>query len=84
MPKAATIDVATAYQAGAVGTPPVESGQNFQYTVTALGRLSDPAQFDKIVVKTGANNQPAGPNPTSPAGPRWWTRAPSPSRQPGR
>jgi HAE1 family hydrophobic/amphiphilic exporter-1 len=38
--------------AGQVGQPPAEKGQNFQYIVTALGRLSDPRQFGEIVVKT--------------------------------
>lgn len=39
--------------AGQIGQPPVENGGGeFQYTVTALGRLSDPEQFEQIVVKT--------------------------------
>ena len=39
--------------AGQVGAPPTLPGQQFQYTVTALGRLSDPAEFRRVVVKTG-------------------------------
>ena len=39
--------------AGQIGQPPVPSGQNFQYTVNVLGRLTDVAQFENIIVKTG-------------------------------
>src|SRR5437763_964364 len=39
--------------AGAVGQPPGADKQAFQYTVTSLGRLSEPGQFENIVVKTG-------------------------------
>ena len=38
--------------AGQVGQSPTPPGQNFQYTVTTLGRLSDPEQFGDIIVKT--------------------------------
>ena len=38
--------------AGQVGQSPTPQGQNFQYTVTTLGRLSDPEQFGEIIVKT--------------------------------
>lgn len=40
--------------AGRVGQPPVPLGQDFQYTMTALGRLSEPDQFENIVLKTGS------------------------------
>jgi HAE1 family hydrophobic/amphiphilic exporter-1 len=43
--------------AGGIGQPPAPSGQQFQYTVTALGRLNDPAQFENIIVKTGDNGR---------------------------
>jgi multidrug efflux pump subunit AcrB len=43
--------------AGQIGQPPVPSGQNFQYTMTTLGRLQDPSQFENIVLKTGANGE---------------------------
>jgi multidrug efflux pump len=43
--------------AGVLGQPPVAKGQEFQYTLTTLGRLSDPGQFAEIVVKTGADGQ---------------------------
>ncbi len=39
--------------AGSLGRPPVPLGQAFQYTLSTLGRLIDPAQFGEIVVKTG-------------------------------
>lgn len=39
--------------AGQVGQPPVPSGQDFQLTMTTLGRLSEPEQFAEIVIKTG-------------------------------
>ena len=43
--------------AGSLGRPPVPQGQAFQYTLSTLGRLVDPAQFGKIVVKTGDDGQ---------------------------
>jgi len=39
--------------AGQLGQPPSVAGQNFQPTLSALGRLADPGQFGEIVVKTG-------------------------------
>ena len=43
--------------AGQVGQPPNPSGQAFQMTVTTLGRLTDPEQFEGIVVKSGGAGQ---------------------------
>ncbi len=43
--------------AGALGRPPVPNGQDFQYTLSTLGRLTDPTQFGSIVVKTGAKGE---------------------------
>ena len=43
--------------AGALGRPPVPTGQAFQYTLSTLGRLTDPAEFGNIVVKTGDAGQ---------------------------
>jgi multidrug efflux pump len=43
--------------AGQIGQPPVPSGQNFQYTMTTLGRLEHPEQFEDIVLKTGAHGE---------------------------
>jgi multidrug efflux pump subunit AcrB len=40
--------------AGQLGQPPTVAGQNFQPTLTALGRLTEPEQFGQIVVKTGS------------------------------
>jgi len=38
--------------AGQLGQPPATRGVDFQYTMTTLGRLTDPEQFAEIVVKT--------------------------------
>ncbi len=40
--------------AGALGRPPVPTGQAFQYTLSTLGRLQDVQQFGGIIVRTGA------------------------------
>ncbi len=39
--------------AGQIGAPPSPPGQEFQYTVKTLGRLSDVEQFEDIIVKVG-------------------------------
>ncbi len=41
--------------AGQVGQPPIKAGQQFQISVRAIGRLSEPAQFDNIILKTNAD-----------------------------
>ena len=38
--------------AGQIGQPPVPTGQAFQFTINTLGRLSEPGQFNEIVLKT--------------------------------
>jgi multidrug efflux pump len=38
--------------AGQVGQPPAPSGQSFQYTMTTLGRLSDPEEFANMIVSS--------------------------------
>ncbi len=43
--------------AGQIGQPPVPSGQNFQYTVSTLGRLVEAEQFGDIVLKTGTDGE---------------------------
>ncbi|MCE9564596.1 MAG: multidrug efflux RND transporter permease subunit [Planctomycetes bacterium] len=43
--------------AGQVGQPPNPAGQSFQLTVTTLGRLTDPAEFEGIVIKSGKGGQ---------------------------
>jgi HAE1 family hydrophobic/amphiphilic exporter-1 len=59
-----TQDVVTAIReqnvqvaAGQIGQPPAPQDQNFQYTVTVPGRLSDVEQFENIIVKTGEAGQ---------------------------
>ncbi len=42
--------------AGQVGMPPAPAGQDFQYTVNVEGRLTDPAEFGNIIVKTDSAN----------------------------
>ncbi len=39
--------------AGQIAQPPLEDTQDFQYTMTALGRLSEVEQFEDIIVKVG-------------------------------
>jgi hydrophobic/amphiphilic exporter-1 (mainly G- bacteria), HAE1 family len=39
--------------AGQIGQPPAPASQNFQFTITTLGRLNDPRQFENIVIKSG-------------------------------
>lgn len=42
---------------GVIGQPPVPSGNDFQLTVSTLGRLLEPAQFEQIVVRSGAEGR---------------------------
>ena len=51
-------DVSTAIQAqnrqnpaGAIGQAPSPHGTDFQYAVSAPGRLTDPSQFEDIVIR---------------------------------
>jgi hydrophobic/amphiphilic exporter-1 (mainly G- bacteria), HAE1 family len=41
--------------AGQVGQPPIQAGQQFQISVRAVGRLTEPAQFENIILKTNAD-----------------------------
>src|SRR5882672_1920043 len=41
--------------AGQVGQQPAMTGQTYQVSVRAVGRLSEPAQFDNIILKTNAD-----------------------------
>lgn len=43
--------------AGVIGQNPTSDGNAFQYNVNTLGRLSDEAEFENIVIKTGANGE---------------------------
>ncbi len=38
--------------AGQVGQPPAKSGTQFQYTVNAKGRLTEPSEFENMIVRT--------------------------------
>src|SRR6266436_2929137 len=41
--------------AGQVGSQPAIPGQQYQISVRAVGRLSEPTQFDNIILKTNAD-----------------------------
>ena len=43
--------------AGRVGLPPTPSGQQMQYAISVEGRLSDPSQYEEIVVTAAPNGQ---------------------------
>ena len=43
--------------AGQIGQPPVPRGLDFQYTMTTLGRLTDPDEFANIIIKTGSQGE---------------------------
>jgi hydrophobe/amphiphile efflux-1 (HAE1) family protein len=38
--------------AGKIGAPPMPAGQQFEYTVRVKGRLSEPAEFENIILRT--------------------------------
>ncbi len=43
--------------AGQIGQPPTPKGQDFQYTMSTLGRLTEPEQFGDIILSTGDNGE---------------------------
>jgi multidrug efflux pump len=43
--------------AGQIGQPPVPTGQDFQYTLSTLGRLVEAEQFADIILKTGSDGE---------------------------
>jgi multidrug efflux pump len=43
--------------AGQVGQPPVPKGQDFQYTVSILGRLVEAEEFANIIINTGKDGE---------------------------
>src|SRR6202035_973655 len=45
--------------AGQIGQPPVPQGQDFQYTLSTLGRLVEAEQVAEIMLKTGADGEVA-------------------------
>src|SRR5262245_7376619 len=57
-----TLDVVNALReqnvqvaAGNIGQPPTTPDQGFQYSITTLGRLTDPQQFENIIVRALEN-----------------------------
>lgn len=61
--------------AGQIGQQPVPRGQQFQLTINTLGRLTDPEQFEDIIIKAAGGGIPSptastaatGAAPTGPA-----------------
>jgi multidrug efflux pump len=47
----------TVAPAGGLGLPPAPAGQQMQYSARVQGRLSDPAQYDNIVLGAGPNGE---------------------------
>jgi multidrug efflux pump len=43
--------------AGQIGQQPAAKGVNFQYTLSTLGRLTEPEQFEDVIIKTGDQGQ---------------------------
>ncbi len=43
--------------AGQIGQPPVPKGQDFQYTLSTLGRLVEADQFANIILRTGTDEE---------------------------
>jgi hydrophobic/amphiphilic exporter-1 (mainly G- bacteria), HAE1 family len=41
--------------AGQVGQPPARTGQSYQISVRAVGRLAEPSEFESIILKTGTD-----------------------------
>ncbi|HUE57201.1 MAG TPA: multidrug efflux RND transporter permease subunit [Candidatus Udaeobacter sp.] len=41
--------------AGQIGQQPASNGQIFQFSVRAVGRLTEPAEFENIILKTGTD-----------------------------
>ncbi len=41
----------TQVAAGQIGQPPVKNGQVFQFTISTMGRLMDPKQFEEMIIK---------------------------------
>jgi multidrug efflux pump len=42
----------TQVAAGQIGQPPVSTGMTFQYTITTMGRLTDPEEFADMILKS--------------------------------
>jgi len=41
--------------AGQIGQQPAEKGQAYQFSVRAVGRLTEPSEFENIILKTGTD-----------------------------
>jgi HAE1 family hydrophobic/amphiphilic exporter-1 len=52
--------------AGQIGEPPTPAGQDFQYSINTLGRLSDVEQFEDIIIKTAEGTRITKRLPASP------------------
>ncbi len=52
---AAVRDQNVTVSAGKIGAPPASDGQQFQYSVTAQGRLSTAEEFENIILRTGSS-----------------------------
>ncbi len=42
---------------GQIGQPPTAGDYPYQFSVTAIGRLADPSEFKRVVVKTGTDSR---------------------------
>jgi HAE1 family hydrophobic/amphiphilic exporter-1 len=47
--------------AGQLGVPPADPKQSYQMAVRVAGRLSDPSQFENIIIKSNAASSSSGP-----------------------
>jgi HAE1 family hydrophobic/amphiphilic exporter-1 len=43
--------------AGQLGAEPAPPGQNFQYSISTKGRLSEPEEFEELILRVGAQGQ---------------------------
>lgn len=43
--------------AGQLGAEPAPPGQNFQYSISTKGRLSEPEEFEELILRVGAEGQ---------------------------
>lgn len=53
--------------AGSIGQQPVPDGQQYQLIINTLGRLVDPAQFGKVIIKVGGDSAGDGQGSEVPA-----------------
>ncbi len=55
--------------AGQLGIPPSDPKQSYQMAVRVVGRLSDPREFEKIILKSNASSTPVGSISLTPPAP---------------